>query len=168
MAGISPTFVFVAVEVQEVHLCVLSFFFVRARCEDENEWQKDVLVCCVFCIPAVVIVSFFVVYGLALDGSIATETTGDWAAVMAPWWILGLVGVLAPLVVFVVIWRGAVDPVGMEYILVWCGGCCWCGVVGVFNLCLIGLVMKASGKCTRNLIEDLDQLLMHVWCLLVL
>jgi len=90
-------------------------------------------------------ISFFVVYPLALDGTIPNSTSEDWAIAMIPMFIVVFALIIVfPCVIYVLSMKEANDDECARV-----GICCICpcmfGLSAVIIICLIGLVMKPSG-----------------------
>ena len=140
VAHTSATVAFIpVVAIPVMVLVLLTFFCLRDR---ESPGHAETGPCFLVSVPVMLLVCGLILYGLALDNKIPNDTTGEWAALMTPWWIWTFVGtVIGPCIMILATYQRRNN---MVFSLVL--GCGWCGVIGVFNMCLIGMMMKASGE----------------------
>ena len=108
-----------------------------------RNWERAIY--CILSILWLTFISFFLVYPLALDGTIPNSTSADWAIAMIPMFIV--------VFAFIIVLPCAIYVVGMKEtyhdtvarVGICCLWPCMFGVSAVIIICLIGLVMKPGG-----------------------
>ena len=99
--------------------------------------------------PLGCLMAFFVLYPLALDGYIATASTGDWVLILTPIWVLSLLGTIVLPVGFILEMGGSIwsQRKSWHYKTAHVILCVlYIAVLGIFDCCLIALCKKASGE----------------------
>ena len=145
VAGIAPSVAFMPVgAAASLSIATITYYCLRIRT------RTDGLVSLCYTLPFGALLACSIVYPLVLEHKLTADTTGEWAKVMAPFWVLSfLFSVVFPMIFLgsmVTEWKFTKDctwtMVFVFLALFLCAAC------GIFNFGLIGLCFNASGEWT--------------------
>ena len=109
----------------------------------ETPWLVAVL-----SVQSLSLCAFFVTWPLALDGTIPNKSAADWGVALSPLALFSLVTTIgAPVTALVAIFMDDYNwwSARCHSLVVLLGVLCLAAAVVTFNMCLVGLCMKASG-----------------------
>ena len=96
--------------------------------------------------PFLCVMLFFVVYPLALDGYITTQTGADWALVLTPTWLLALLLTIVPLAGIILCVKDVLardEHARFWKVVLLFVSATGLAAPGLFDFCLVALCCKA-------------------------